>query len=69
MDVKGGMILGLVVALLVYNLANAFDDFMLGTPYAAFLLAAFASFVLVLRLAGMAGRVGHGWAGCSRMSF
>ena len=51
MDVKGGMILGMVVALLAHNLANAFDGFMLRMPHAAFFLAAFASAVLVLRLA------------------
>ncbi|CAE7433033.1 sppA [Symbiodinium sp. CCMP2592] len=42
------MILGLVVALVAYNLCDAFDAFMLGTPHVGFLLLAFASSVLVL---------------------
>jgi len=48
MDVKGGMILGLVVALVAYNLCDAFDAFMLGTPHVGVLLLAFASSVLIL---------------------
>lgn len=48
MDVKGGMILGLVVALVAYSLCDAFDAFMLGTRHVGFLLLAFASSVLVL---------------------
>ena len=50
MDVKGGMILGLVVALVAYNLCDAFDAFMLGTPHVGVLLLAFASSVLILIL-------------------
>ena len=50
MDVKGGMILGLVVALVAYSLCDAFDAFMLGTRHVGFLLLAFASSVLVLIL-------------------